>query len=65
MALWRDPRIWLLSLTNLTFGFSAAYMNGFVNRHYVAENPALTATAVRAKTISPELRIDWCQYSLR
>lgn len=29
--LWSDVRIWLLSPTNITFGVSAAYMNGFFN----------------------------------
>jgi MFS family permease len=29
--LWSDPRIWLLSPTNITFGMSAAFMNGYFN----------------------------------
>mmetsp|Transcript_77265 Transcript_77265/g.203410 ORF Transcript_77265/g.203410 Transcript_77265/m.203410 type:complete len:464 (-) Transcript_77265:59-1450(-) len=33
-ALWSDPSLWLLSLTNLTFGFAAAFMNGYVNAAY-------------------------------
>jgi len=31
IALWREPYIWLLSPTNVTFGFSAAFMNGYLN----------------------------------
>jgi MFS family permease len=34
--LWSDPKIWLLSPTNITFGFSAAYLNGYFNAHYEA-----------------------------
>lgn len=34
MELWPDPTLWCLSLTNLTFGFAAAYMNGHVNAAY-------------------------------
>jgi len=33
-ALWSDPALWCLSLTNLTFGFAAAFMNGYVNAVY-------------------------------
>lgn len=29
IRLWRDPKLWLLSPTNVTFAFSAAYMNGY------------------------------------
>eukprot|EP00927_Polykrikos_kofoidii_P012018 TRINITY_DN15155_c0_g1_i1.p1 TRINITY_DN15155_c0_g1~~TRINITY_DN15155_c0_g1_i1.p1 ORF type:complete len:502 (-),score=41.55 TRINITY_DN15155_c0_g1_i1:113-1399(-) len=31
MSMWGDPLIWLVSFTNLTFGFSAAFMNTHVN----------------------------------
>jgi len=37
VALWRDPLIWLLSLTNLTFGFSAAFMNSYVNANFASK----------------------------
>lgn len=33
-GLWTDPALWLLSFTNLAFGFSAAFMNGYVNLTY-------------------------------
>lgn len=33
-SLWSDPMIWLLSPTNLTFGFCAAFMNGYVNGNF-------------------------------
>jgi len=46
VSLWSDPRLWLLSLTNLTFGFTAAFMNGYVNQKDVANNPALSATVI-------------------
>lgn len=36
VRLWRDPKIWLLSPTNITFGFSAAYLNGYFNATYEA-----------------------------
>jgi MFS family permease len=41
-----DVRVWLLSFTNLTFGFSAAFMNGYVNAHYVNDSPAFSAAAL-------------------
>jgi MFS family permease len=34
LQLFPDPKLWLLSLTNLTFGFAAAFLNGYVNQHY-------------------------------
>uniref|UniRef100_A0A7S4GQF7 ADP,ATP carrier protein n=1 Tax=Oxyrrhis marina TaxID=2969 RepID=A0A7S4GQF7_OXYMA len=34
VALWPDAKIWLLAFTNLTFGFAAAFMNGYVNSNY-------------------------------
>jgi len=34
VSLWGDPKIWLLSPTNITFGFSAAYLNGYFNSHF-------------------------------
>eukprot|EP00929_Paragymnodinium_shiwhaense_P018583 TRINITY_DN12951_c0_g1_i13.p1 TRINITY_DN12951_c0_g1~~TRINITY_DN12951_c0_g1_i13.p1 ORF type:complete len:2127 (+),score=337.51 TRINITY_DN12951_c0_g1_i13:514-6381(+) len=55
--LWADARIWLLSPTNLAFGFCAAYMNGYVNAKlvkqelggvYVASFGALTAVVAAA-----------------
>jgi len=36
LKLWPDPKIWLMAFTNLTFGFSAAFMNGYVNANYVS-----------------------------
>lgn len=37
VKLWPNPIIWFLSLTNLTFGFTAAFMNGYVNATYTKE----------------------------
>lgn len=31
IRLWPDPRVWLLSTTNIAFGFSGAFMNGYFN----------------------------------
>lgn len=31
VRLWQDLRIWLLSLTNITFGLVSSYMNGYFN----------------------------------
>jgi len=36
-ALWRDPVLFLVSGVNVTFGFSAAFMNGYVNANYTAK----------------------------
>lgn len=44
LSLWRDPTVWLLSPTNLTFGFCAAFMNGYVNGELAA--PELGASHV-------------------
>lgn len=40
-VLWPSPKIWCLGMTNLTFGFSAGYMNGYVNLAFVKKNPSL------------------------
>jgi len=37
VSLWPDPLIWLLSPTNLTFGFSAAFMNSYVNANFASK----------------------------
>eukprot|EP00929_Paragymnodinium_shiwhaense_P116854 TRINITY_DN8681_c0_g2_i1.p1 TRINITY_DN8681_c0_g2~~TRINITY_DN8681_c0_g2_i1.p1 ORF type:complete len:476 (+),score=91.99 TRINITY_DN8681_c0_g2_i1:61-1488(+) len=51
-SLWGDVVLWMLSPSNLAFGFCAAFMNGYVNSHftkvelsanYVASLGALTA----------------------
>ena len=64
VSLWSDPTLWLLAPTNLTFGFCAAYMNGFVNARYASQElgaeyvaflgavTALTAAAL-AKAYGP------------
>merc|ERR1719231_1281365 len=41
-----DVRVWLLSFTNLTFGFCAAFMNGYVNEHYVNDSTAFSESAI-------------------
>lgn len=63
-SLWSDPLIWLLAPTNLTFGFCAAFMNGYVNKNFasielgnnvVAFLAAITATTatVMARALGP------------
>jgi len=41
LNLWSDPKIWLVSGNNITFGFCAAYLNGYVNANYTSKNPTL------------------------
>jgi len=36
VALWRDPKFWLLQLTNVTFGFASAWLGGWIGRHIIA-----------------------------
>eukprot|EP00933_Yihiella_yeosuensis_P042565 TRINITY_DN37191_c0_g1_i1.p1 TRINITY_DN37191_c0_g1~~TRINITY_DN37191_c0_g1_i1.p1 ORF type:complete len:452 (+),score=38.70 TRINITY_DN37191_c0_g1_i1:24-1358(+) len=62
-SLWSDPLIWLLSPTNLTFGFCAAFMNGHVNARFASKElgPQLVAflaalTAATAAVMSQILR---------
>jgi len=31
IQLWKDPTLWFLSLTNVAFGFSSAYIHGYFN----------------------------------
>merc|ERR1719419_1374004 len=52
-SLWSDPIIWLLSPTNLTFGFCAAFMNGYVNKYYVKDELGVGAvTSCAAVTVA-------------
>jgi len=37
LSLWSDPKIWLLSGNNFTFGFCAAYLNGYVNSTFTSQ----------------------------
>mmetsp|Transcript_17768 Transcript_17768/g.41373 ORF Transcript_17768/g.41373 Transcript_17768/m.41373 type:complete len:442 (+) Transcript_17768:75-1400(+) len=37
VELWKDPKLWLLQTTNLTFGFAAAWYGGWVNRNIVSK----------------------------
>lgn len=43
-GLWRKPAVFLLAGPNLTFGFSAAFMNGYINAQYT--KPQLGSFAV-------------------
>lgn len=42
--LWNDPKLWLLQFTNVTFGFGAAWLAGYVNPNIL--KPALNATFI-------------------
>lgn len=33
VSLWKDPKIWVLQATNITFGFAAAWNGGYVGRN--------------------------------
>lgn len=35
IALWKDPNIWLLGGSNVAFGFSAAYVVGYINSNWL------------------------------
>eukprot|EP00401_Gymnodinium_catenatum_P029169 CAMPEP_0117485624 /NCGR_PEP_ID=MMETSP0784-20121206/15060_1 /TAXON_ID=39447 /ORGANISM="" /LENGTH=443 /DNA_ID=CAMNT_0005280215 /DNA_START=9 /DNA_END=1340 /DNA_ORIENTATION=- len=37
VKLWSDPKIWLISGNNIAFGFSAGYVNGYVNGTWLKE----------------------------
>jgi len=45
ISLWSDPVVWLLAPTNLAFGFCAAYMNGYVNGTYAAQELGSSSVA--------------------
>jgi len=45
VSLWSDPLIWLLSPVNLTFGFCAAFMNGYVNGVFLKDELGEPAVA--------------------
>jgi len=46
VELWPSATIWCLSLTNLTFGVSAAFMNGVVNSSYASPNSTLGGNSI-------------------
>lgn len=45
---WRDPSVFLLGGMNVTFGFTAAFMNGYVNANYTAQQLGSFAVAMLA-----------------
>jgi len=45
---WRDPIIFLLGGLNVTFGFCAAFMNGYVNANYTSKQLGSFAVAMLA-----------------
>jgi len=48
---WKDPCIFLLAGSNLTFGFCAAYMNGYVNGTYGKALGTFAPTLLAAITV--------------
>lgn len=44
VALWRDPKLWLLQTTNITFGFAAAWVASYVG-------PNITSVALSSTVI--------------
>ncbi|CAK8992308.1 unnamed protein product [Durusdinium trenchii] len=61
ISLWSDVVIWLLSPTNLAFGFGAAFMNGYFNAE-VSAGIAGTASigALAAVTVASAALGSWC-----
>mmetsp|Transcript_153 Transcript_153/g.335 ORF Transcript_153/g.335 Transcript_153/m.335 type:complete len:428 (+) Transcript_153:119-1402(+) len=51
-SLWKDPAIFLIGGLNLTFGFSAALMNGYVNGEFTAKQLGSFAVAMLAALTS-------------
>jgi hypothetical protein len=35
VSMWTDPKIWLISGSNIAFGFSAAYVAGYINANWL------------------------------
>merc|ERR1711998_313004 len=35
LRMWKDPKIWLISGSNIAFGFSAAYLTGYINANWL------------------------------
>jgi hypothetical protein len=35
LSMWTDPKIWLISGSNIAFGFSAAYLAGYINANWL------------------------------
>jgi len=37
ISMWSDPKLWLLQSTNITFGFAAAWLGGYVGREILTK----------------------------
>jgi MFS family permease len=37
VKMWRDPKMWLLQSTNITFGFAAAWLGGYVGENILSQ----------------------------
>jgi hypothetical protein len=65
IRLWSDPRIWLLAPTNITFGMSAAFMNGFFNAHCTAATLGQPAIGLlTALTVLVSMSLSQCYRDL-
>lgn len=45
-CLWSLPELWLIGLTNLTFGLCSGYMNGVVNGTFATQSPSFGQPAI-------------------
>merc|ERR1712194_955577 len=50
-SIWTDPCIFLLAGANLTFGFNAAFMNGYVNGNYAKKLGTFAPALMSATTV--------------
>lgn len=48
ISLWADPALILISGSNFTFGFSAAFMNGYVNANFTVKQLGTPSVALMA-----------------
>jgi MFS family permease len=55
IELWSSPVLWCLAGTNLTFGFSVAYMQGYVNAVLVKSSPTFGVESIGALMAVPPL----------
>lgn len=46
VELWADPKLWLLQLTNLTFGFAAAWNASYIGPTFIAKDPIFSSSFI-------------------
>mmetsp|Transcript_53126 Transcript_53126/g.99570 ORF Transcript_53126/g.99570 Transcript_53126/m.99570 type:complete len:430 (+) Transcript_53126:66-1355(+) len=65
VALWPDPSIWLLSPTNIVFGFGSSFMNGYFNADIAAREVGTAFLgAFGAATVASAALSSWAYSSL-